>query len=173
MVLDLSRRSLAQMLVVASFVPVTGVQATPLAQPSDKPILVIRGKITNTNQDNRALLDRHMLEQLGMETIVTKTPWFKEVVKFEGVRLSRLMTYVGAYGDRVIVLALNDYSSEIPVSDFDNFGPILALKRDGNYMPISDKGPLFVIYPYDSSPDLQQDRFYMRSAWQVSEIDVK
>jgi hypothetical protein len=35
---------------------------------------------------------------------------------------------------------LNDYATEIPMSDFDRFGVLLALKRDGAYMPVRDKG---------------------------------
>ncbi|MCC2664519.1 MAG: oxidoreductase, partial [Geminicoccaceae bacterium] len=42
---------------------------------------------------------------------------------------------------------------------------ILALKRDGAYMPVRDKGPLFIVYPYDSSPELKHQNYYSRSAW--------
>jgi hypothetical protein len=50
---------------------------------------------------------------------------------------------------------------------------ILAIKRNGEYMSVRDKGPLFVIYPYDSSPDLKSQTYYARSAWQVAKIDVR
>ena len=114
-----------------------------------------------------------MIERLGMETVVTKTPWYKGAESFEGVRLSRLMQCVGAYGDRVMMSALNDYTSELPLSDFSQYGTLLALKRGGEYMPVSDKGPLFVIYPFDDNPELRQDKFYMRSVWQVSTMEIR
>jgi hypothetical protein len=44
-----------------------------------------------------------------------------------------------------VVTALNDYVTEIPAADARKFGVILALKRDGQYMPVSDKGPIFII----------------------------
>jgi hypothetical protein len=50
---------------------------------------------------------------------------------------------------------------------------ILALKRDGEYMPVRDKGPLFIIYPYDNAPELRSQQFYSRSVWQVSRLVVK
>jgi hypothetical protein len=53
------------------------------------------------------------------------------------------------------VLALNDYTTIVPLDDFRKFPVILALKMNGEYMRIRDKGPLFIVYPYDSSPELQ------------------
>ena len=50
--------------------------------------------------------------------------------------------------------------------------PILALKRNGQYMPIRDKGPLFIMYDYDSNPQLRSQTFYGRSAWQVKSLVV-
>jgi hypothetical protein len=50
---------------------------------------------------------------------------------------------------------------------------ILALKRNGEYMPVRDKGPLFVIYPFDSKPELKTQTYYGRSVWQVAKIVVK
>jgi hypothetical protein len=170
----LSRRSLMGLLLsAAAALESRAARAAPLPKPTGTPILVISGKITNFNDNGRAVFDRAMLESLGMETIVTKTPWYDSAMKFEGVRLAKLMQYVGAYGDRVLALALNDYSSELPLSDFTTYGTLLALKRNGEYMPVSDKGPLFIIYPFDSDRNLQQDRFYMRSVWQLNSLEVK
>lgn len=146
---------------------------TALAPPADKTILTVTGKIAVTNQPNAAAFDRAMLESLGLAVIETTTPWYSAKVKFEGVPMVRLLKAVGASGEKLSVVALNDYKTEIPIEDFEKFGTILALKRDGNYMPISDKGPLFVVYPYDSNPELKTQKFYGRSAWQVARIEVK
>ena len=63
--------------------------------------------------------------------------------------------------------------TEIPIADLAKFNVLLALKRDGEYMPTRDKGPLFIVYPYDSEPELKSQLFYSRSAWQVAELIVK
>ena len=147
--------------------------AASLPTPAERPVLTISGKITVTNKDNTAQFDRAMLESLGMVTIETTTPWYEGKVKFEGVPLDKLMKQVGASGQRVIVVALNDYSTEIPMADFAKFNVILAIKRNGDYMPVRDKGPLFIVYPFDSNPDLQTQTYYARSAWQVARIDVR
>jgi hypothetical protein len=147
--------------------------ATPLEQPAEKAILTISGKIADTNRDGSALFDRAMLERLGTISFVTSTPWYKEPVKFEGVTLDRLMDAVGASGDRLVVIALNDYSAELPLADARKYKVILALKRDGEYLTVRDKGPLFIVYDFDSDPDLRNQKFYARSVWQIARIEVK
>lgn len=147
--------------------------AEGLPAPIEKPILTVAGKISTTNKDGEAQFDRPMLEQLGLVTVETSTPWYNGPVKFEGVSLDKLMKLVGASGERAVVVALNDYSSEIPVADFAKYNVILALKRNGEYMPVKDKGPLFVIYPFDSMPELKSQTYYGRAVWQVAKIIVK
>jgi hypothetical protein len=114
-----------------------------------------------------------MLETLGTESFTTTTPWYNGPVTFEGVRMSRLLDRVGAMGTTLTVTALNDYTSDIPIEDFRTYPVILAMKRDGAYMPVRDKGPLFIVYPYDSDPALKHQRYYSRSAWQVARMVVK
>jgi len=147
--------------------------AASLAAPAERPILTISGKISNTNKDGTAQFDRAMLEALGMTAVETTTPWHEGKVRFEGVSMDRLMKHVGAAGQRLIVVALNDYATEIPIEDVSRFNVILALKRNGEYMPVRDKGPLFIVYPFDSNPDLRTQTYYARSAWQVAKIEVR
>jgi hypothetical protein len=148
-------------------------RADSLEQPKDKPILTVSGKIAITNGSGTAQFDRAMLEGLGMVSFETTTPWYKGPVKFEGVPLVKLMAAVGATGQRIIAIALNDYSAEVPMEDAIKYNVILALKRDGEYMPVRDKGPLFVVYPFDSDPELKSQKFYSRSVWQVARMEVK
>lgn len=148
-------------------------QAGSLPQPAGKPILTISGNIANTNADSVAKFDRDMLESLGLVTVETHSPWYDGVTRFEGVSLKKLMEFVGAKGDTITATALNDYVSTLPMSDVDKFNVILAMKRDGNYMEVREKGPLFVIYPYDTSPELQTQTYYTRSAWQVAKLKVE
>jgi hypothetical protein len=151
----------------------SSVTGTSLQEPRDSPILTISGKIRVTNKGQVALFDRAMLESLGLETIETTTPWFKGLVKFEGVPLSRLLETVGAAGDKIVATAINDYSVTIPIEDFGKYGVILALKRNGEYMTVSNKGPSFIVYPYDRYPELHSQKFYARSAWQVTRLMVE
>lgn len=143
-----------------------------LSSPTRKAILTVAGAIANTNEGDAATFDRPMLEALGLDGFRTMTPWYDRPVLFEGVRMRRLMQAVGAFGTDVVAFALNDYVIEIPMSDFDCYGALLAMKRDGVDMPVRDKGPLFIVYPYDSKPELRSQQFYSRSAWQVARLVV-
>ncbi len=147
--------------------------AASLAAPAEKPILTITGKIRITNVGDTAQFDRPMLEALGMKLIETHTPWYDKVMRFEGPMMRDLLASVGAFGETVEAHALNDYTTSIPIADFTQFGTILALKRDGNYLTVRDKGPLFVVYPYDTDTDLRQQKYYGRSAWQVAQFIIK
>lgn len=150
-----------------------GLAAGTLGKPSDEPMLTISGKIGVTNAQGTAQFDRAMLESIGMVSFTTQTPWYKEPVKFEGVPLAKLLDAVGATGDKVAAIALNDYSAEVPMEDIKKYGVILALKRDGEYMSVREKGPLFVVYPYDTDPELKAHKYYSRSVWQVAKLDVR
>lgn len=148
-------------------------QAGSLPEPAGKTILTISGQISNTNADGVAKFDRKMLEALGLTTVQTTTPWYDGRTRFEGVLIKKLMQFVGAKGEMVKAVALNDYAIAIPMADFEKFNVILAMKRDGEYMEVREKGPLFVIYPYDSIPELQTQTYYTRSAWQVAKLIVE
>ena len=145
----------------------------PLPQPAGRVILAVSGKISITNDGDSAKFDRPMLEELGMVSFTTVTPWYDGPVTFEGVPMTRLLQRLGGQGEMVQAVALNDYSTEIPVADFARWGVVLALKRDGTYLSIRDKGPLFIVYPYDTNAELRSPRYYGRSAWQVARLVVR
>ncbi|WP_108395980.1 oxidoreductase [Devosia submarina] len=164
---------IAHLLSVAFLALVAPAWAASLPAPSSTPILVVSGEIGVTNVDGTAQFDRAMLEQMMDSSFETKTPWHDGPSLFEGISMTTLMDAVGATGDMLTVTALNDYVTDIPVSDFEQFGTLLALKRNGEFMSVRDKGPLFIIYPFDNSEELRSQTYFGRSAWQVAKIAVK
>jgi hypothetical protein len=168
----IDRRSLT-LLGIAFLATAHAAAAEGLANPVESPILVVAGKITATNKGQRAVFDRPMLEAIAGEEIRTKTPWYTDEVHFQGVSFAKLMTEIGATGENLVITALDDYSREIPIEDLVKNKAILALKRDGQYLSVSDKGPLFVVYPYDSKMELKNEKYYSRSVWQVRRIEVR
>jgi hypothetical protein len=129
--------------------------------------------LTVTSPSGIVTYDRSELEAMGMVSIKTSTPWNEGVVDFEGVPFTVLLKKADAEGTLATVIALNDYSVDIPVSDFTDFGPILAIKRNGEYMPVDDQGPFFVIYPFDANPVLQRQPYHGRAVWQVKAVTVE
>jgi hypothetical protein len=167
----ITRRALSGLLLGCMAAPPARA-AGVLSAPVNKPILTISGRITRTNVGDTASFDRAMLASLEQEGFQTTTPWYTGPVRFDGVKMTSLLAAVGATGSSITAIALNDYTTDIPISDFERYDVILALKRDGVDMPIRDKGPLFIVYPFDSMAELKSQKFYSRSAWQVSKIVV-
>lgn len=112
------------------------------------------------------------LEKLPKAEIRTTTPWHDGVQHFEGVSLQILMETLKLSGSVAQVTALNRYRTTIPVQDFAEFKPILAYRRNGLAMEVREKGPLFIVYPYDSNAVLKSETYFSRSAWQVRSISV-
>jgi hypothetical protein len=167
-----TRRALGGVLI-SSIAPLGGQATATTPTAGHKPLLTVTGQISAPTTDRSATFDMATLEGLGLDGFETTTPWYSGPVRFDGVRMSRLMQEVGATGTSVRAVALNDYTTDVPISDFEKYGVILATKRDGAYMPVRDKGPLFIVYPYDSAPELKAQRYYSRSAWQVIRLVIE
>lgn len=86
--------------------------------------------------------------------------------------LSALLDAAGASGDEVEITALNDYRASIPIADIRRLPIILATRRNGETMPVRERGPYWVIYPMDKDPTLRNDAVYARSVWQAVHITV-
>ncbi|WP_230352781.1 molybdopterin-dependent oxidoreductase [Lelliottia sp. WAP21] len=159
--------------MLLSFVIATQALASELPKPAGKVLLTLSGNIENTNEQGKTVFDIASLEKLGMVSFQTASPWYNGRTTFTGIPMKTLMEYVGAKGSVVKVTALNDYTTVIPLSDFNKYNVILALKINGEYMRVRDKGPLFIVYPYDSKPELNNQVYYSRSAWQVSRMSIE
>ncbi len=132
-------------------------------------ILAVTGKVTG-GEINLTLAE---IEAMGTARIVTTTPWHDGRTTFEGVPMARFLEAVGAHGTTAYVQALNDFSIDIPLSDLTRFDAIMAFKTDGNYMEIADKGPLFLVFPYDDVEEVRNAQFYARSVWQIHTIEIE
>lgn len=146
--------------------------AEDIPVPTGTPILTISGDIDTTNEGDTLVLDVETFTALGTESIETSTIWTDGVNTFEGVSLKTLTDLVGAENGQLLASAINDYTVEIPVSDAVENGPIVAYRLNGDEMSVRDKGPLWIIYPYDQSADYRTEVIYSRSIWQLDRIEV-
>ena len=152
---------------------ISAAQAGELAAPTGKVILTVTGKVKNTNGGGVSRFDRAMLEALGVVTLRTSTHWTDGVIEFEGIPARRLLEAVGAEGKTMKAVAINDYTVEIPVSDFLDNGVLLALKMNGKYMRVRDKGPIWIVYPLDQNPELATKAIRDRWIWQLKRLDIQ
>lgn len=151
--------------------------ATPAAFALEKPegrvILTIEGTISQTNNGAQAQFDMKMLEKLPQHSFSTKTPWYPDSVTFTGPLLRDVLAAVGAKGSKITAVALNDYKTEIPLDDATRHDVIVARLMNNRPMPVREKGPLFIVFPFDTKAELRTELYYNRAAWQLSVLRIK
>ena len=149
-----------------------GVAADELEAPVGDVILTVSGAISEQNTDTGAAFDFAMLSSMPTESFETTTIWTEGAQSFTGVSLNTLLDQIGVDGQRLLASAINDYQVEIPVTDAIAGGPIVAYLRNGEPMSVRNKGPLWIVYPYDLNEDYQTETIYSRSIWQLDRIEV-
>lgn len=144
-----------------------------LQPATGKVILTLTGKVADKNTPDAAVFDLAMLERLPQQTFTTMTPWDKQPIKFTGPLLRDVLAAAKASGTTIKALALNDYQTRIPVDDAQKYDVIVAHQMNGAAIPVKTKGPLFIVYPFDSKAELRATAYYERSAWQLKSMTLE
>lgn len=159
------------LLLLAAAVLAWPAQAAGLVAPAGPVVLTVSGTITVRNSGDTAVFDIAALEALPKTEIRTTTPW-TDAVAFEGVSLADLLASVGATGSTIKATALNDYTVEIPTADAA-LGVVIAYRVDGKLLSVRDKGPLWIVYPFDENPALMTETNYARCIWQLKALKIE
>lgn len=147
--------------------------ACALEGPKGPVVLRVSGLIEVFNQDKVAAFDMATLQALPQKSFTTHTPWDKNPTAFSGPLLRDVLQLVKARGQHVRAVALNDYRVKLPVSDAQEHDVLVALQINGQPIPVRTKGPLFIVYPFDSKKLLQHKTYFERSIWQLKAIEVE
>jgi len=135
-------------------------------------VLTVSGQLAG-GREQVVQFDLAQLNALPQHSIHTQTPWYPGPRTFSGPLLRDVLSRAGAQGQVVHARAINDYKVSIPVSDAERFKPVLALQIDGKPIALRDKGPIFIVYPYDHDPQLRSSVYYSRSIWQLKALEVR
>lgn len=136
-------------------------------------ILVVTGLDPAQFPDGELDFDAGRLQALGQTRMRTSTIWTDGVHEFGGVLLKDFVAFLNLNDGTLRAHALNDYAVDIPVSDGVADGPLLAYEMDGEPMSARDKGPLWIVYPYDQNPEYRSEVTFTRSIWQLERIEVE
>lgn len=147
--------------------------AGALGSPTGPIILAISGNIGLTNAGDEVHFDRLMLEGLGLRELRTETPWTDGIQVFEGVLVARILEVVGATGTLARATALNDYSVDIDLSFAKEERALIALRMNGEYMRVRDKGPLWIVFPWEQMSAIQEELVKSLSIWQLSHLEIR
>lgn len=139
---------------------------------SEEAVLTISGNVAEPETGSVWHFTLSDLEALPATTIETTTIWTEGLQGFEGVLLADLLDHVSAESGTILAVALNDYAVKIPTSDATEIGPIVAYKRGGDILSVRDRGPLWIIYPFDGNEIYRSEEYYSRSIWQLNRIEI-
>lgn len=157
----------------AAFVSLWNSAAFALDAPAGPVVLTVSAPgLAHPNANGKAQFDVAMLEKLAGRTASMETPWTTGKSTFSGPLLRAVLEAAGASGKNLKIRALNDYAADIPIEDAQKLDTILALRLDGQLMSVRNKGPLFLIYPFDQDQALYNEKYFSRSVWQIKEIEV-
>lgn len=163
-------RALALTLALTA-APFGAARAEEFAAPTGDVLLTVTGKIATTNAEGQLSLDAAQLAALPQTSFTTTTTWTDGPQTFQGVLLKDLIAASGATGKAITLTAANDYSITMPIDDVAPDGPLLAYLMNGKPMSLRDKGPVWMVYPYDTNETYRTEEIYSRSIWQLTTID--
>ena len=166
-------RTLSHALAMALFLSASTAIATEAFPTATGPgLLTVTGALDEMHGD-AVVLDRALLEGLPRRSFATSTIWSEGVITFEGVPITALLERLGVESGTLHLTAVNDYGIDIPVEDLLSNDPILADRMNGQEMSLRDKGPLWLVYPYDEDDRFQTEVIFSRSIWQLDRIEVR
>lgn len=175
---DRTRRHLTLLgLCAALLLPLTrpavaAADQAPLRMPSGEIVLRLEGVAAQMqNLRGKAAFDLKMLQDIAIDSFTTRTPWAPEPQTFRGIPLIALLDRVGITEGELIARASNDYRIAIPVSDAVKGGPLIAWEVDGRRLDLRSRGPLWLIYPFDSDARWKTERIYSSSIWQLHSLE--
>ena len=147
----------------------------PIPTPKGKVILSIYGLSPGSPKKRPVKLDREVMEMMGTIRYTSKNRWYDRPNTFEGVLGSQFLDVLGVSekATSMRMRALNDYVVEVPISDFRKWPVMLALKKDGVYMTVREKGPVWIVYPNHLYPELGKQPYTARWIWQLKEISIE
>lgn len=142
--------------------------------PTENSILTVSGLIGMTNQNGNIVMDMPTIEALGLVEYSVIDPFKDEEITYTGVLMADLLDLwqVDEQAATLHMVALNDYQVDIPLQLIREYPVIFALQADGEYMPVADKGPAMLVWPYDHFEFERplSDSYWI---WQIKAIDVR
>jgi len=148
---------------------------TAIPAPTGEVVLKIDGKISQTNSGDTLQLDMATLESIGVVRYKVNDPFVKKNILYAGVLLAQLLKVAGAAPEATTLTlwALDDYSTEMKISDADKWPVLLATRADGAYMPLDQNGPLISVWPFNNFPEIDHLTYDAQWLWALARITVK
>ncbi|MBY6201020.1 molybdopterin-dependent oxidoreductase [Maritalea mobilis] len=114
------------------------------------------------------------LADLPQHSFQTSTIWTVGVPEFSGPSLASVLAAAGMEDSvrQIRLTALNDYAVLIDIEQIEEDVPIIANRMNGATFSVRDKGPLWVVFPFDAAPRYRAETIFAISVWQLRHIEA-
>lgn len=148
---------------------------TLVALFSTPTLVAAADSLTITNGDTVVELQSEDVVALQQTSFETSTIWTEGTINFSGPSLKSVLELADITDGVVTLTALNDYAIKIAVEDITENAPIVAYLMNDEPFSRREKGPYWVVFPYDSDTKYQQEEIYAVSIWQLVSVkkDIK
>lgn len=134
------------------------------AEPAEQVLLTVDG---SAGEHAFGMSD---LDALPQQTFITSTIWTKKPVEFSGPALMDVLKASGIGADGLRLRAANNYSIELDASMVETATPIIATRINGQAFDLRDRGPLWLVFPYDVDSRFRTEKIFAASIWQLTHI---
>ncbi len=157
-----------------SLLQISQLIAQPVLLENREKVLTIRvlgpaGEPENFREITFSIND---LEKFPVISVRTETQWTNGVIHFQGPLMRDILASVGAVGDTILVTGLDGRSASIPREDIEKYDVIIACQVDGAYFGLRERGPLWIIYPWSTNPEIQSAVYYDRGIYHLNSLSV-
>jgi hypothetical protein len=144
----------------------------PVPVPKGRRVLTLTGRISAANQGSTIVLDRDVLDQMGVVKVRVYEPWVKENLDFRGVWLQDLLEVAEAAPDvsKLRITALDDYRVDLTMADVRAGGILVATgSGDGSAIPVEKGGPTRIVFVGGVEAGANANQWI----WSLKTIDVQ
>lgn len=159
----LERRALFCLFAGGLMVAALGPQAAR-AQTTEAVLLTLHG---SDGPQGLRLAD---LDALPQQRFTTSTIWTTAPTEFSGPALADVLALSGLGGGPLRLRAANNYSILLDPSMIEAAAPIVATRLNGQTFGLRDRGPLWLVFPYDADSRFRTEHTFAASIWQLTDI---
>ncbi|MDR5651143.1 oxidoreductase [Ruixingdingia sedimenti] len=153
-----------------------GLTAAPLralAPDAESPLLTVSGLIGPEDAEGVEItFDDAMLAALPQVGFTTATIWTSGPHHYSGPSLLSVLALAGARGKRVTAVAANAYRSTLAIDALEDTAPIITRRIDGQPFGLRERGPLWIMFPFDEAPRFRTERHFAQCVWQLTGLIV-
>src|SRR6056297_1576750 len=150
----ITRTSRRQLAGLAAGLVLSIASGAPAIALTDDDLLCVTGDVDTRGGVG---LDADALAALPQQGFETSTIWTDGPRRFSGPSLGSVLQHAGAGPGDLRLVAINDYVVDLPRDTVEATLPIIATHIDGQRFTVREKGPLWLVFPYDSAARFQRE----------------